>query len=247
VLHGIGFHGGPYKVIADSLNKRGISVYAVDARGHGLSCGKRDEIPGTPIENEDVHRMIGLLRQTYPNAKIFLLGESMGGIFALNYAQENRGDISGLILMAPAVSIAWKQIFRLGNLSLLPYILCPDKQAVSLIDRRLKESTRDDQFVIQRRTDPLAYKKVSINYVNGIHRSAKHWDTVAAPRIKIPTLILQGERDPIVNVKGSRRLFELLATSDKEFKAYKSVPHTLLWDPETPRVLESVGDWIVRH
>ena len=41
VLHGIGYHSGPYKVIAEGLNPRGIDVYGLDARGHGLSCGRR--------------------------------------------------------------------------------------------------------------------------------------------------------------------------------------------------------------
>src|SRR5438093_12545747 len=41
VLHGIGYHSGPYKVIADALNSHGIDVYGLDARVHVLSCGWR--------------------------------------------------------------------------------------------------------------------------------------------------------------------------------------------------------------
>jgi hypothetical protein len=49
VLHGIGYQSGPYKVIADALNPQGMDVYALDARAHGLSCGRRGYI-GTPAE-----------------------------------------------------------------------------------------------------------------------------------------------------------------------------------------------------
>ena len=33
VLHGIGYHSAPYKVIADALNPHGTDVYGLDSRG----------------------------------------------------------------------------------------------------------------------------------------------------------------------------------------------------------------------
>ncbi len=248
VLHGIGLHGGPYKVFGDALNKAGVAVYALDTRGHGLSCGKRDQVPDQLTENRDIRSMIQFLKERHPQAKVFLLGESMGGIFALNYAKENDGNISGLILLAPAVSVARGQFFRIGNIPLLPYLFfCSDKPVVSLVDKRLTKSTRDEQFVIARRKDSLAYEKVSINYLREVGSAAKNWEKLIAPRVKIPTLIVQGEKDPIVSPKGSRRLFELLASTDKQFKPYQNIPHTLPWDPETPDVLETVCKWIIQH
>lgn len=248
VLHGIGLHSGPYKVFGDALNKVGIVVYALDTRGHGLSCGNRDQIPNQQTENRDIRSMIQFLKERYPQAKIFLLGESMGGIFALNYASENDADISGLILLAPAVSVARGQFFRIGSIPLLPYLFFwPDKPVVSLVGKRLTKSTRDKGFVIARRKDVLAHEKVSINYLRGVGKAAKNWEKLTAPRVKIPTLIVQGERDPVVSARGSRKLFELLAATDKQFKSYQNIPHTLPWDPETPDVMETICTWITRH
>jgi len=66
VLHGIGYHSGPYKVIADALNTHGIDVYGLDARGHGLSCGRRGYL-GTPAQtSEDVSAMVRFLKQQHP-------------------------------------------------------------------------------------------------------------------------------------------------------------------------------------
>ena len=39
----------------------------------------------------------------------------------------------------------------------------------------------------------------------------------------------------------------LSASTDKTFKIYPDVPHTTLWDPETPEILEVVGKWILEH
>ncbi len=89
LLHGIGLHSGRYEGTAAELNKSGIGVYAVDTRGHGLSCGKRGFIPTIAKENRDISAMLATIQQEHPNAKVFLMAESMGGIFALNYARTN--------------------------------------------------------------------------------------------------------------------------------------------------------------
>jgi alpha-beta hydrolase superfamily lysophospholipase len=79
VLHGIGYQSGPYKVIADALNPQGMHVYALDARAHGLSCGRRGYI-GTPLQAaDDVSTIVRFAKTEWPNARIYLLGESMGG------------------------------------------------------------------------------------------------------------------------------------------------------------------------
>ncbi|TGR92564.1 alpha/beta fold hydrolase, partial [bacterium M00.F.Ca.ET.191.01.1.1] len=45
-LHGYGEHSGLYHRFANSLNARGIGVWALDAIGHGLSDGERGN-PGS--------------------------------------------------------------------------------------------------------------------------------------------------------------------------------------------------------
>jgi alpha-beta hydrolase superfamily lysophospholipase len=109
VLHGIGLHSGDYKPTALELNKAGIAVYAMDTRGHGLSCGKRANVPEPATETGDIAIMLDKIHRLHPHAELFLLGESMGAIFALNYAKANTPIISGLILLSPVVSVNPKQ------------------------------------------------------------------------------------------------------------------------------------------
>jgi len=248
VLHGIGYYSAPYKVIADALNPHGIDVYAVDARGHGLSCGRRGFV-GTPAEaREDVASIVQLLKARRPAAKLFLLGESMGGAFALNYAKENNDQIAGLILLAPALGVPKGQFLRLSNLCLLPYYLFWQRTpAVSLIDKRLEESSRDAHFIAERRTDPLALQKVSFGYLKDIARLVENWKTEIAPRVHAPTLIIQGAEDRVVSKEDCLTLSKVLTSPDKRLKVYPNVRHTVLWDPETPAILEMVGKWVQNH
>jgi alpha-beta hydrolase superfamily lysophospholipase len=247
VLHGIGYHSGPYKVIAGALNPRGIDVYGIDARGHGLSCGRRGYL-GTPAQAaEDVSAMVHFLKQQHPSARLYLLGESMGGALALDYVKDS-SDIGGLILLAPALNVNSAQLFRLGNLPLLPFFLFARRHpAISLVGKRLDESSRDPQWIAERQADPLAYKKVSFGYLGDIKALVKDWRTQIAPRVHVPTLIIQGEQDRIVSQKDCREFPERLAATDKTFKTYANVRHTTLWDPETSAILDAVRQWIEAH
>jgi alpha-beta hydrolase superfamily lysophospholipase len=247
VLHGIGYHSGPYKVIADALNPHGIDVYGLDARGHGLSCGRRGYL-GTPAQtSEDVSAMVRFLKQQHPSARLYLLGESMGGALALDYMKDS-SVIAGLILLAPALNVNSSQLFRFSNLPLLPFFLFARRHpAISLVGKRLDESSRDRQWIDGRRTDQLAYKKVSFGYLSDIQALVKNWRTEIASRIHVPTLIIQGEDDRIVSRKDCKELSQLLATPDRKYIAYPNVRHTTLWDPETPVILDAVRQWIEAH
>jgi acylglycerol lipase len=247
VLHGIGYHSGPYKVIADALNPHGIHVYGLDARGHGLSCGRRGYL-GTPAQtSEDVSAMVRFLKQQHPSARFYLLGESMGGALALDYMKDSSA-VDGLILLAPALNVNSAQVSRLGNLPPLPFFLFARRHpAISLVGKRLDQSSRDLQWIAERRADALAYKKVSFGYLGDIKALVRNWQTQIAPRVRIPALIIQGEQDRIVSQKDCREFSERLAAADKTFKTYPGVRHTTLWDPETPAILDAVRQWIETH
>jgi alpha-beta hydrolase superfamily lysophospholipase len=251
VLHGIGYHSGPYKVIADALNPQGIHVYALDARAHGLSCGRRGYI-GTPAQAaDDVSTIVRFVKSERPTAKIYLLGESMGGVFALNYVRQNSNQLSGLILLAPALGVNRHQLLEIGNLGLLPdFLFAHRTPAISLIGKRLEESSRDPRFIAERRADPLAYKKVSFGYLSDIQHLVRNWKSAIAPNLNVPTLIVQGGKDVIVSHKDCEILARIKGTSgtkDRQYKVFPKTRHTTLWDPDTSEILKFVAQWILEH
>lgn len=248
VLHGIGYHSAPYKVIADVLNPQGTDVYGLDARGHGLSQGRRGFV-GTSIEvGADVECMIRFVRQQRPAAKIFLLGDSMGADLALNYAKRNSRELAGLILLALALNLDLSQFFSLESLSLMPYFAIAHREPViNLVGKRLEESSRDLEFIARRRVDPLSYKNVSFGYLLDVQRLVFGWRWKIAPRVHAPTLLIKGGKDRVVSHRECVAFDRLSASADKTFKIYPDVPHTTLWDPETPDILDVVGQWILEH
>jgi alpha-beta hydrolase superfamily lysophospholipase len=248
VLHGIGYHSAPYKVIADALNPHGTDVYGLDARGHGLSQGRRGFVGTQAQVGDDVECMIRFVKQQQPTAKIFLLGDSMGADLALNYAKRNSRELAGLVLLALALNLDLSQFLSLESLSLMPYLVLAHREPViSLVGKRLEESSRDLEFIARRRVDPLAYKNVSFGYLLDVQRIVFGWRWKIAPRVHAPTLLIKGGKDRVVSHRECVAFDKLSASADKCFKIYPDVPHTTLWDPETPEILDVVGKWILEH
>ncbi|HEX8813921.1 MAG TPA: alpha/beta hydrolase [Terriglobales bacterium] len=245
VLHGIGFHSGPYKVVADALNSVGIDVYGLDARGHGLSQGRRGFL-ATPLQVQaDVLAMIRQVRRDRPDAKIFLLGDSLGANFALNYAKSDGLELTGLVLLAPALNLHPSQFFSVESALLFPNLIYAHrKPVINLVGARLEESTRDDDFVVTRRTDPLAYKNVSFGYLLDGQRLVWDWRWAIAPKVKTPTLIVKGQSDRIVSHAQCLEFYQRLAASDKQLEMFPDVKHTTLWDPQRDEILQLVSHWM---
>jgi alpha-beta hydrolase superfamily lysophospholipase len=247
VLHGIGYHSGPYKVIADALNPRGIAVYGLDARGHGLSCGPRGHTGSASAVAQDVSAIVDFVIQQQPHAKVFLLGDSMGCNYALDYAKDS-AQLAGLLLLAPAFYVDSSQLLNLESALLLPYFLLGHrKPVIDLVGKRLDESSRDRQWIATRRADPLAYKKANFGYLLDIQRLIFGWKRKIAPQVRVPILMIKGGKDRVVSHRDCETFQRLSVSPDKRFEVYPEVPHTTLWDPQTPEILGTAGKWIVEH
>jgi alpha-beta hydrolase superfamily lysophospholipase len=248
VLHGIGYHSGPYKVIADALNPQGVGVYGLDARGHGLSHGRRGFVGTSAQVAADVAAMVQLVKDQRPAAKVFLLGDSMGADFALNYVKDHSEQLSGLILMALALNLHSSQFLSADSLRLMPYFFFGHRKPVlDLVGKRLDESSRDAKFIAARRSDPLAYKNVSFGYLLDVQRLVFGWRWTIAPRVKTPTLLIKGGKDRVVSHGECVAFDRRSASADKQFRIFPDVPHTTLWDPQTPEILGLVGEWILKR
>ena len=225
-------------------------MVAYDQRGFG-SAPATGVWAGEDNLVRDVADMVAAVRTRYPHTPVYLLGESMGGAFALNYIRKNSGELRGLILLAPALGLNQHQVFQIGNLGLLPYFLfARSAPKISLIGKRLEESSRDPQFIAERRTDPLAYKKVSLGYLWEIKHLVKNWKGEIAPNLGVPTLIVQGGKDVIVSRKDCKLLAQIRGThgiDDRQYKVFPKTRHTTLWDPDTPEILKFVRQWIFEH
>ena len=97
-LHGSGGAGWALHPLASALNKAGATVIVPDIRGHGGS-GRRGDVDYTGQVSDDLDDLRAVLAAEYPNARLTLLGFSMGGGLALREAA--RAPADRLIMLSP--------------------------------------------------------------------------------------------------------------------------------------------------
>jgi alpha-beta hydrolase superfamily lysophospholipase len=102
-LHGYTDSRDGWAMLAKVLNAQGIAVYAPDQSSFGATKN-RGHWPGTATLVDEARDMAIQLRGQYPEKKLFVMGESMGGaIGILLGASSNPPPVDGYILSAPAV------------------------------------------------------------------------------------------------------------------------------------------------
>lgn len=97
-LHGSGGAGRALHLLAAALNQAGATVIVPDIRGHGAS-GRRGDVDYTGQVSDDMDDIRAILSADYPNARLTLLGFSMGGGLALREAA--RAPADRLIMLSP--------------------------------------------------------------------------------------------------------------------------------------------------
>jgi alpha-beta hydrolase superfamily lysophospholipase len=177
-----------------------------------------------------------------------LMGDSMGGDLAISYAKHHGDELAGLVLMALALNLHLDQFLSLESALLFPNLLyAMRKPVINLIGSRLEESTRDADFVMRRRADPLAYKNVSFGYLLDIQRLVWDWRWAIAPKVTTPTLIVKGGSDTVVSHQDCVDYHRRSSAPDKQLEIFPDVPHTTLWDPQSDEILKLVSDWVLQR
>lgn len=243
-IHGIGMHGKPYEAIQAGFTSRDLVFVVPDLRGHGNSSETRGELAEPHMLRADLGAVIALINKRYPNAPIVLVGESMGGLIAADYAWRGERRLAGLVLLAPAFEAhPALKIKAVGEL-LKAY---KDNSIPLATDEKLKPSTRDQGFIKARKADKLALSEIKPSYLVAIVALQSDWPR-AAKSIKLPLFVGVGGKDKIVDEEKMKAVFEAAATpkADKAWHQWDDAYHTLCWDPLTPKVMEEVAQWALK-
>lgn len=103
------YHGGGayceagYQHIGAGLsNNYDILVLTPDIRGHGYSEGKRGDTPNVEQVYDDITVFINLMKDKFPDKKLYLGGHSSGGGLVLNYSSwKKRHEVNGYLFLSP--------------------------------------------------------------------------------------------------------------------------------------------------
>lgn len=104
LVHGFGEHSGRYEAMAKHLSAAGISVMAIDLRGHGRTDSPRGVCKTYSDLSADVDTLLAETKTRYPDLPHFLFGHSMGGGLVLHHGlTKTSQNLDGYLVSAPLI------------------------------------------------------------------------------------------------------------------------------------------------
>lgn len=200
------------------LNANKISTFRFDFYGHGESDGKFEDATVSEAA-DDISNAIKLLKKQ-GHKKIGLVGSSFGGAASILAASKS-DDLSFLVLRAP-VSDYYEKILS-------------EKKRYPL------EEWKKKRFIYHRN---MKGKKFLLNYsfFEDIV-SRKSYEIVK--KIKIPVLIVHGDKDEQVPLSQSKKSAKLIKKC--KLKIIKGADHIFSKPEHFNKVIEVVSDFIIKH
>ena len=246
LIHGQAEHCGRYEHVADALNDAGYNVFAGDLPGHGRSGGLRGHIDRFGDYVDRVESWVADARALQPNAPLFLLGHSVGGLIAARFLQTSplAREAAGAALTSPAFRLrfpipAWKEALGRRLDGILPKLRMPsglDKQRV----------TRSEEALLSAASDPLMVYVASVRFYNELLR-AQQSALDEAGLIEHPMLVLHGGADEIIDPSVTLEFGAKLASIDKDVRLLPGLHHEVMNEPERDEVIRDIIAWLDRR
>lgn len=244
LIHGLGEHSGRYEHVGRYFADRGYFVTAIDLRGHGQSQGQRGHIDRFQNYLNDVKSLIDHAKAQYPRAPLVLAGHSMGGLIALVYALKYPDGLTSVVASGPGLRgrvhvPGWKSALGKAMSSLYPALSMPsglDPAGVS----------RDPAVVQAYIADPLVHDKVTARWFTEFMEAGR-WAMVEARSLAVPTLILQGGEDQLVDPAASKEFYDRIGLDEKQYIEYETLYHEIFNEPEKLSVFADVEAWLASH
>lgn len=245
LVHGVGAHSARWTFLAEYLADAGCTSFAVELRGYGLTPERpRGHVDSLRVWERDVLTLRETIAAENPGRKLFLLGESVGGLVAFNAVCRHPAAFDSLILISPDFKNGLK--FPLSAyLILAAFILFRPKKTIP-IPFTSAMCTRDAAYQAVMDTDPGELRIGSLACLRSIMREQGRSKKLAA-RLGIPVLFLISGIDYLINERAGRKLFAKLPVADKTILEYPDMLHALSIDLGREKVFRDILDWVGRR
>ncbi len=217
------------RALATSLTKQGVHVYAPRLAGHGTSP-------------EDLSRRtyrewlrcveIGYVIMRNICDRVVIGGISVGGCLAFDLASRLE-DIAGVFAVCSP--------FHLNDYSTT---FMPTMDVWNRILAKVKGDNLEEQFLEFSADNP--HVNYTQNPVLGVREVGNFLGDLKdrLPEMNHPALILHADRDPVVDQKGSRQLYDNIGSRRKEYYLLSFDRHIIVNGKGSGRVHRMIGEFI---
>ena len=241
LIHGLGAHSGRWEFLADFLSNNGFASFALELRGFGQSGTTHGYVSSIDCYLQDVARLKSIASREHPSKKVFLVGESMGGLIAYLAACADSSSSDGIICMSPAFGnrlpfgpVDYAAIFY-------SFFFCPMKTFRMPFGSQM--CTRDPLY--RKIMDESAEEsRVVTGRILGSIAIAQMKLVLKSQKILVPVLFLVSGSDTIVDPETTKSLFHRTKAADKTMIEYQEMYHALSVDLGREKVFFDILDWV---
>jgi len=242
-LHGIQSHSGWYEASSRRLAEAGVAVYQIERRGSGRDAQhERGHVDKAETWLEDVARAAELARDETGAGSVHLMGISWGGKLAMACAAHRPDLYRSLILSAPGivpiVDVAVTIKVRIAKCLMVGQEL--RRFPIPLDDPHLFTENPDRVRYIAE--DKLSLRDLTARFMYESRRLDR-MVRAAAATVRVPTLLMLGERDRIINNEATRALIYSMAAR-KRVITYPGAHHTLEFELDPQPYFKDLVAWI---
>jgi carboxylesterase len=219
-----GFTASPTEVrpIGDFLHTKGYDIYSVLLPGHGT----------TPEDLQTKHwedwwKETKTVFENIKNCE-YVIGFSMGALLASRLAVEYGEKLKGVVLISTFLKINPKILSKIAFL--FPIL--------GLIKPYMSKSPETEQLF--KDNNLISYIKYPMKAVHEAIKLSKLTQKKYIPRITIPTLIIQGEKDDRVDPAGYLTLMKLIPAELVQIELLPDSQHIVTIGPDKEQLLNSI-------
>jgi alpha-beta hydrolase superfamily lysophospholipase len=241
LVHGLGEHSGRYLHVAQAFTNAGLSLQAIDLRGHGLSEGPRGHTPSHIQWLDDISLFLSRAHHGPPR---FLYGHSLGGILIISFGLSRSENLDGVISTGPVFRISAEVPTLKAALGRLMASIWPTfSQASGLIPADLSH----DPAVVQAYVDdPMVHDRISSRFFVDMVTAGEEALERAAD-FRMPILLMHAEIDRLADRTATEEFHATVGSSDKTLRIWPGMFHEVHNEPDKEHVLEEIIEWVVKR
>jgi alpha-beta hydrolase superfamily lysophospholipase len=257
IIHGAVEHKNRYYEFAEFLRENGFTVIISDNRGHGESIDDEYYV-GTMgslrLMIDDQTLVSGYIKNRYPGKDLYMIGHSLGSLFARVYLQEHDDEISKLVISGtpnyvPGVGAAYilgRIITLLGRKrgNFLSILKGDTKQDFSWISSS-KENL--ERYI----NDPLCgyiYENYAQLTVIDADRQMHKFKNFRCKNPGLPIISVTGEEDPVTGgekgLKDSIDSLRKVGYTNIRHIVYKGMKHEVLNEDNREIVYQDILNFL---
>lgn len=232
---------GEKRSVMDALVEQGYVTYALDLRGYGES--PRDDT-GWLTPDRAADDLAAALRWVHEQSRKdglkdrpYLFGWSMGSTVAQLSVQCHPELVSGLVLFG-----YWKDPDQD-----LPHMDAPDEPARA---PNTRENAASDfiraEIISQKAIEAYIEASLKADPIRVDWKDTDQFNALDPALVRVPTLLLQGENDPLANTEAHARLFSRLGHPDRQWVIIPEGTHAAILEDTLPRVVKALVGFMER-